>query len=69
MAFAVTSTVERRLGPTRLKDTGTSTGACYRYTPTQIYLPWEGQHREVSAEERQPLICYRKVLLDRIEFG
>ena len=64
MAFAVTSTVERRLGRSQLQDKDAGLGR--RYIPTQIYLPWENRYREVSAEERQPVSKYRKVYLMEI---
>ena len=60
MAFAVTSTVERRLARAPHQDQGAKTGP--KSIPAQVYLPWERKHRQVSAEERQPICEYLKVL-------
>ena len=60
MAFAVTSTVERRLSRTTHQNHGASTGS--GPIPVKVYLPWEKRYREVSEEERPPVCEYLKVL-------
>ena len=47
LAFAVTSTLERRLGR------GSGCGG-------KIWLPWEGDYRNVPSQERLPVNEYLK---------